>query len=99
MAFFCTKTGERIVAPGVHASVQPGGMPSFDDSPASRSAESAAVESLAVSRRSAAEIEPSPDAQARARDAATKALGAQTKNEPPKGGRSPRPKDDKHSEN
>ncbi len=82
MAFFCTQTGARIVAPGVHESVQPGGMPSFDGSKASVAAETAAIVVLSGCRRHDLECEPSPPAQSQARAAAMKAFAEAPKTEP-----------------
>ena len=84
MAFFCSQTGARIVAPGVHISVQPNGVPAFDGSEASIAAESAAVAVLSGHRRHDLECEPSPPAQQQARAAALKAFDNARKPEPAK---------------
>jgi hypothetical protein len=76
MAFFCTQTGARIVAPGVHQSVQPNGVPAHDGSDAAVAAEEAAVAALSGSRRHDLEAEPAPSAQEQARNAALKAFAA-----------------------
>lgn len=97
MAFFCPQTGVRVVAPGVHVSVDPNGVEAFDDSARTRAAESAAVASLAEGRLHVSEVMPSEDAQRAAREAASKALAPaepkpETKDEPKPatGGRKPK---------
>lgn len=97
MAFFCTQTGARIVAPGVSLDAdKSNGVPVFDGSKAAIAAETAAIETLAKGRRSEVEGEPNADAQTAARSAARKAHADVSKDEPtkldvPKGGRRPAP--------
>lgn len=93
MAFFCTQTGARIVAPGVSLDADKnGGVPAHDGSKAAMLAEAAAIETLSKGRRSDVEGEPSGDVQETARAAARRAHAETSKDEPtkpdaPKGGR------------
>lgn len=94
MAFFCTQTGARIVAPGVSLDAnKTEGVPVHDGSKAALLAESAAVEALSRGRRSEVEGEPNVSAQDEARAAAKRAHAEASRDEPtkpdaaPKGGR------------
>jgi hypothetical protein len=99
MAFFCTKTGVRIVAPGVCSDVdKEGGVPTFVESETCVAAEHAALAALRSERLSETEASPSASAEDRARAAAKKALAptdkpktpaAKPDDEPSKGGRRP----------
>ncbi len=61
MAFFCDKSGVRIVAPGTSKAAG-GIVPEHDGSDAAIKAEQAAVEALHAGRKSAEEIVPSAEA-------------------------------------
>lgn len=75
MPFFCPITGTRLVAPGLHTSVDAKhGVATFDHTEAAEAAESAATAAIALGRRHATEAEPAPDVQQAARNAANKAL-------------------------
>ncbi len=63
MAFFCDRTGVRIVAPGVSKSAG-GIVPEHDGSEAHDAAENAAIKALLSARKSAEEIGASPEAKA-----------------------------------
>lgn len=108
MAFFCEKTGARVVAPGVSVEADPAnGVALYDDSPGARAAESAALAVLRRERLADEEASPSKDATVAAREAAKKALGAKdappakgdepTKPDVPRGGRRPAEPHDKNS--
>ncbi len=110
MAFFCQKTGVRIVAPGVSADVdKEGGVPAFVDSEACVAAEHTALATLRAERLSETEASPSASAEDRARAAAKKALAPSTDkpktpaakpdDEPAKGGRRPAKPDAPKSDN
>lgn len=61
MAFFCTKSGVRIVAPGISKSAG-GDIAEYEGTDASASAEQAARSKLAEMAKSDHEAEPSPEA-------------------------------------
>jgi len=69
MAFFCNRSGVRIVAPGIAKSAG-GDVPDFDSSDAASAAESAARSTIAASRLEESEVGPSPDTIAKANAAA-----------------------------
>jgi hypothetical protein len=76
MAFFCERTGARVVAPGLSVDVDPtNGVPVFDDSDLARAAESAALTVLRAERLADEEASPSLPATERARLAAKKVIG------------------------
>lgn len=72
MPFFCTKTGARILAPGVSTSAG-GNVPDHDGSPEHEAAEQAADEALMDPARGAA-TPPDEKAMAKATKAAVEAL-------------------------
>jgi hypothetical protein len=84
MAFFCNRTGVRIVAPGVHESVQPDGVALFDDSDLAKAAERTALNVLRDARLSDEEASPSVVATERARLAAKKIMSEGAKFATPK---------------
>jgi hypothetical protein len=51
MAFFCTQTGARIMAPGI-VTAAGGKIPAFEDTAEHRAAENAALQALAATRSS-----------------------------------------------
>ena len=80
MAFFCTVSGVRIIAPGVAKSAG-GTIPDHDGTESSNSAEQAARATMVAMRKSPDEIEPSPEAMKAAENSALEQLTA-----PPKTG-------------
>ncbi len=81
MAFFCMKSGVRIVAPGVAKSFG-GDIPEYDGSDASESAEKVARAKLVELAKADNEAQPSPEAVKAAGAAAEEEL---TKPRPEKG--------------
>jgi len=74
MAFFCPTTGIRLVAPGLHESVNPSGVPAFDHAdPAHHAAEHAAHAVLHNTPRGATEA-PAPATVEAAQKAAREAF-------------------------
>ena len=69
MAFFCSVSGVRTIAPGV-AKCAGGTVPEYDESDASIDAERAARATIEAMRKSPEEVEPSPEAVKAAENAA-----------------------------
>ncbi len=84
MAFFCDRTGVRIVAPGTSKSAG-GTVPEHDGTDMAVKAEQAAIDALHAGRKSAEEIVPSADATKAAVAAAVSVVApADVKVEPTK---------------
>jgi hypothetical protein len=81
MAFFCIKSGVRIVAPGIAKSAG-GEIPDYDGTEHSDAAEAAARGKLSGLAKHEAEAQPAPEALEAAKDAAVEEL---TKPRPEKG--------------
>lgn len=69
MAFFCTVSGVRIVAPGI-AKCAGGAIPEYDATEVSDAAERVARDVIVTHRKSDLEAEPSPEAIKAAGEAA-----------------------------
>ncbi len=78
MAFFCMKSGVRIVAPGVAKSAG-GDVAEYVESPVHDLAESAALKAIASKRKSDTETAPSAEALAAAVVAAAEVIETEPK--------------------